>query len=130
MKSLKKIPKIKSCKYCTKVGYTIQNKKYKQTQQKLHKIHIQVTPSKLAKLKQIRKQSQINIQLKKKFKNRLSELRTNFRVLQNKFKNLQEDSISQQLLQYNIPSKQQLLIKELSAAKKKIQKETDTRKNG
>lgn len=115
-----KISKIKSCKYCTKVGYIIQNKKYKHTRQKLHRIHIQVTPSKLEKLKQLRKQSQINIQLKKKIKNRLSELKTNFQVLQNKFKTLQEDSISQQLMQYNIPSNQQLLIKEIvSAAKKK-----------
>lgn len=97
-KSLKKIPKIKSCKYSTKVGYIIQNKKHKHTQQKLHRIHIQVTPSKLDKLKQLRKQSQINIQLKKKLKNRLSEFRTNFQVLQNKFKNLQEDSIFQQLM--------------------------------
>ena len=31
----------------------------------MHRIHIQVTPSKLEKLKQLRKQSQINIQLKK-----------------------------------------------------------------
>ncbi|KAL4127413.1 hypothetical protein QTP88_011584 [Uroleucon formosanum] len=51
--------------------------------------------------------------IKKKLKNRLSEFRTNFQVLQNKFKNLQEDSIFQQLMQYNISSNQQLLIKEI-----------------
>lgn len=68
-KTLKKNSKIKSCcKYCTKVGYIIQNKKYKHTQQKLHRIHIQVTPSKLDKLKQLRNKSQINIQLKKNSK--------------------------------------------------------------
>ncbi|KAF0750451.1 hypothetical protein FWK35_00013685 [Aphis craccivora] len=60
----------------------------------MHRIHIQITTSKLDKLKQLRKQSQINIQLKKKIKNRLSDGRTNFQVLQNKFKKLQEFNFS------------------------------------